>query len=145
MRRINLRQESCVSGTLSAGIDPRLDQLPEHLLAAGSGRAPLAGVPSPADDIVISDVIVQELEVAPAVAAGILDLPADVGDRFALPRHLGGRQTPTRIAGNACVGGAFVEREIPFGVTGAAGHAGDADAAFAAEDRRLMDVHVVAL
>src|SRR5262249_59548383 len=92
-----------LSRTLGASVDPRLDQLAEQLLAAGRGLAPFAGLPRPGDDVVARDVLVQQLEVAAAVAGRVLDLAADGADRLALPRHLDRGETPARIARNAPV------------------------------------------
>src|SRR5262249_56832099 len=88
---------------LGAGIDPCLDQLSKKLLASRSRRAALAWIPRPGDHVVARHVLVQQLEIAAAVARGVLDLPADVADRLALPRHLGRCEAPAPISRNALV------------------------------------------
>src|SRR5262245_54091725 len=74
--------------TLRAGIDPVFDQLAEPFLAAWRGLAARARAPAPADEIVVREVLVQEREVAPAIACGIFHLRADLADRLAFPCHL---------------------------------------------------------
>src|SRR5207244_6955933 len=130
---------------LRAAVDPRLDQFSEHLLAARRRLASFARLPAPGDEVVFRHVLVQELEIAAAVARRILDLPADLADRFPLPRHLERRHAPARMSGDAAVRRALVQREVMLRMTGAAGIAGDPEAGLAAHHRRPMLVPVVAL
>ena len=56
-----------------------------------------------------------------AVPGGILQLAADLSDRFALPCHFDRSQAPTRIPGNALVRGSLMEDEIMIGMAGLTG------------------------
>src|SRR3954447_3853468 len=87
--------------TRSAGVDPGLDQLTQPLLGAGRGGATGPRFPRPADEIVVRQMLVQQREIAPAVALRVLDLAADLAHRLALPRHLDRRQAPARMPGHA--------------------------------------------
>jgi hypothetical protein len=61
-------------GTLRSSIDPRLDQLAEQRLAAGSGLATVALLPSPSHQVIVSEMFVQQRQIAPAVAIAIFEL-----------------------------------------------------------------------
>ena len=65
--------------------------------------------------------IVQQCQITAAVPIGILDLSANISNRLALPRHLDWCHHPARMAGNALIGRAFVQRNVPVGVTGHTG------------------------
>src|SRR6202011_4360588 len=93
------------SGTRGAAVDPGLDQLAGPFLGAGGRHAAGSGVPAIGHPVVLGDVLVDLREVAPAVAVAVLELAADLADRFALPRHFGRRQLPARMARNAAVAG----------------------------------------
>src|SRR5260370_26976902 len=79
---------------LRPGGNPGLDEGSELRLRARSGRTPLAWVPRPPDERVRGHVLVELRETAPAVASAILQFQADVAQRFALPSHGGGGETP---------------------------------------------------
>src|SRR5262245_8598832 len=91
--------------------------------------------------------LVQQFEIAPAVALWVFDLPADVANGFAFPRHLFWRQLPTGMAGNAPERGLLTREnvQVAIGVTSAAGIAGYAASVDAARRARRMRMHVVAL
>ena len=74
--------------TMCAGIDPGLNELAEPRLRAWSGRAASAGVPTPGDQIVLGEVLMQQGQVASTVARPILQLRANFAERFAFPGHL---------------------------------------------------------
>jgi hypothetical protein len=61
-------------GTLRSSIDPRLDQLAEQRLAAGSGLATGTRLPSPSHQVIVSEMFVQQRQIAPAVAIAIFEL-----------------------------------------------------------------------
>ena len=88
-----------------AGIDPSLYGRAELLLGAGRGPTPGPGMPCPTHQIVPCHVLVQQCQVSAAIARWILDLTANLARSFALPRHLNGRQSPARMAGNALISG----------------------------------------
>jgi hypothetical protein len=71
-----------------------LGQLAEQRLAAGSGLATGARLPSPSLQVIVSVMFVQQRQIAPAVAIAIFELSANLSDRLALPRHLDGRHHP---------------------------------------------------
>src|SRR4051812_46902070 len=73
---------------LGPGVDPRLDQLAELGLGARGRDAARAGVPAPADQVVLGHVVMEFGKRATAVGRRILDLAADRGQRLALPSHL---------------------------------------------------------
>src|SRR5437868_13294157 len=91
-------------------------------------------------------VLMQLRQRAPAIAVRVLDLLADLPDRFSFPRHLDRRELPARVARYALVARTSADqREVVLGVTGGAGYAGDAEAVLAAQDRRHVRMLVVAL
>ena len=64
--------------TRGAAVDPRLNQLAQPLLGAGHGIATRPRLPGPADEIVVRQMLVQQCEIAPAVALRVLDLAANL-------------------------------------------------------------------
>ena len=82
--------ESCRRAlrTMCAGIDPGLNEFAEPRLRAGGGRAASPGVPTPGDQIVLGEVLMQQGQVASAVTRPILQLRANFAERFAFPGHL---------------------------------------------------------
>src|SRR5690242_3791847 len=90
-------------GTGRARLDPGLDQLAEELLGSGRGLTTGPGVPAPPDQIIVRHVLAELGQGAMAVAVGILDLPADLAERLALPCHLERGELPPRIAWDACL------------------------------------------
>ena len=72
-------------GTGRAGLYPGLNQRTGFLLRAGSWRAAEAGTPCPADQGIGADMVDEVFDLASAVAGGILDLVADLGDRLVFP------------------------------------------------------------
>jgi hypothetical protein len=94
----------------------------------------------------VRHVLVQEFEVATAIAIGILQLGADLARRFPLPRHLDRSQTPSRVTGNAFIRGRpFQQRIVRLRVASHALVSWPAYTSFAAHDRRQMRMLVVAL
>jgi len=82
-------------------------------------------------------VFLQQRKGASAIALFVLDLLADLADRFSLPGKLRRRDLPARMAGDALVGRAFADTdqgEIPLGMAGLAGEPGDAEAGIAARN-----------
>src|SRR5258708_1389733 len=139
--------DSSALGTLGAAVDPGLDQFAQLLLGAGCGVAIGPRFPGPADEIMVRQMLVQQREITSAVAPRVLDLPADLADRLALPRHLDRRQTPARMSGQALERCLLTgeNRDVAVHVAGAAGVAGHPAAVGSARDRARMRVHVVAL
>src|SRR3954447_1547355 len=84
-------------------LDPGLHQFAGLGLRAGRRLAACAGGPAPGDEVVLADVLLQQREVAAAVAGGVLELAADLAEALALPGHLQWRHAPARMAGNALV------------------------------------------
>src|ERR1041384_149714 len=116
---------------LRAIVSPCSDQRTELLLGAGRRRSHGAGIPSPADALVLCDVMSDLGELLAAVSLRILDLLADFTERAADPSHLYRCQHPLWVARHAL--------EVRLAVAGKAAHAGCAHAASAALDRRLVD------
>ena len=54
-------------------------------MAARSGLATVARLPSPSHQVIVSEMLVQQRQVAPAVAIAIFELSANLADRLALP------------------------------------------------------------
>src|SRR6478672_3078263 len=147
MRNADSNQLENALRTLGAAVDPGPDQFAQLLLGAGHGVAAGPRLPGPADEIVVRQMLVQQREIAAAVALRVLNLTADLAYRFALPRHLDRRQAPACMPWHAlkrCLL-AGENRDVAVHVAGAAGIAGHTAAVGAARDRRRMGVHVVAL
>jgi hypothetical protein len=79
---------------LGAGINPRLDELTQPLLRSRSGIAPKSWIPSPGDEVIRREVLMEQRQVASAIAAGILELCADFTHRLSLPCHFDGSEAP---------------------------------------------------
>src|SRR6266545_6881353 len=90
--RLRVDERGAIAGSraLGSGVDPRLDQVAEQRLRAGSWVASGARLPAPRHQIIVRQVLVQQRKIAAAIAIGILDLAANLADRLALPRHLDG-------------------------------------------------------
>src|SRR5258707_15018641 len=80
---------------------PGLDKCAGFFLRAGSRGAAETRRPRPADQGVGTDVMDQVFDFSSAVADGILDLSANLGERFAFPRHLARREVPFRVTRHA--------------------------------------------
>src|SRR6266403_705699 len=76
------------SRTRRAAVDPGLDQLAQPLLGAGRRRAAGAGMPAIGHQVVLGHVLVELGKIAPAVAAAVLELAADLADGLAIPSNL---------------------------------------------------------
>ena len=123
--------------TLGAGINPRLDQLTQPRLRSRNGSAPRSRIPAPGDEIILREVLMEQRQVASAIAAGILELGADLAHRLSFPGHFDRSEAPTGMARNTLVAGGFIQkREVALHVTGAACIAGYAAAANSARHRR---------
>src|SRR5262249_17842256 len=118
---------------------PGFDQCTRLRLRAGHGRAAEAGLPGPADERVLADMVDQLFDLAAAIARGIPDLLADLADRLALPGHLARGEVPCGMARNAA------RFEIGVLVARVTAHRLQAMAVGAARDRRLMELRIVAL
>src|SRR6516225_6253873 len=88
------------------GFHPCFSERARFLLGAGSRLAAKAGRPSPANQRVSADMMHQLLQRATAVALGIFNLGADLGERFAFPCHL------ARHAGGIEVGLLVADRTV---------------------------------
>src|ERR1700749_4681537 len=91
--------------TFGAAVDPGLYQFSRLFLSAGGGDATRAGIPGPADEVVLRDVFLQQRQRAAAVSLDVFQLTADVAERLVLPCHRQGSDTPARMPGNALVCG----------------------------------------
>ena len=109
---------------LGAGINPRLDELTQPLLRSRSGIAPKSWIPSPGDEVIRREVLMEQRQVASAIAAGILELCADFTHRLSLPCHFDGSEAPAGMTRNALIAGFLHKREVALHVTGAASIAG---------------------
>src|SRR5205085_9243875 len=110
--------------THRAGVDPGAHQFAGLRLRARCGLAAFARRPAPGHQIVLGEMFVQQVKRAAAVAVRVLDLLADLPDRFALPGEFARRKLPARVARDALVGRAGADqREILLGVARRAGHA----------------------
>src|SRR5271154_926515 len=79
---------------------PGLNERARLLLRACRWFAAGPGRPRPADQMVIADMFNEALQRPVAVARGILDLRADLADRFAFPGHFARREMPDRVSGH---------------------------------------------
>src|SRR5262245_26140179 len=66
------RTNATLLRTVSPGIDPGLDELTQSSLRSRRRSAAATWIPAPGDEIVVRNVLMQKLEVATAVALGIL-------------------------------------------------------------------------
>src|SRR5258705_11255531 len=103
-------------------------------------------MPAIGHQVILGHVLVELGEIAPAVAAAILELAADLADRLAFPRHLARRELPARMPRDAAVTGDLAGKQIdvPAGMAGRAGRAGHAGPVRAAFHRRLGGMMAVA-
>jgi hypothetical protein len=67
-------------------------------LRAGRGGAAVAWIPGPADQRVLADMVDQVFGLAAAIARGIPELNADLGQRLAFPGHFTRREMPFMMA-----------------------------------------------
>jgi pimeloyl-ACP methyl ester carboxylesterase len=118
-------------------VHERVTLVVHERLAAGSGLATGARLPSPSHQVIASEMFVQQRQIAPAVAIAIFELSANLADRLALPRHLDGRHHPARMARNALIRRALMQGEVAVGVAGHAGHV--------TQHERLVRMNVVFL
>jgi hypothetical protein len=90
--------------------------------------------------------LVQQGEVASAIACGILYLSADIARGFSFPCHFNRSQAPARVTGNALVT-RFTrrQRKVVVGVARCAMLTGNPNIAFATKCSGSMDVPVVTL
>lgn len=126
-------------GTSRSGLHPGLHQCTRLLLRARRGGAAEAGLPGPADEGVLADMVDQVFHLAAAVARGIPDLLADLTDALAFPGHFARGEVPVGMAGHAA------GLEIGALVAGVATHRFEPMAVGAARHRRLMKAGIVAL
>ena len=130
---------------MCAGIDPGLDKLAEPRLRAGGRHAASAGVPTPGDQVVLGDVLMQQGQVAAAVTRPIFHLRAYFADRFAFPGHLNRSQAPACMSRDALIARSFRQREVTFRVAGGAHITGNAVPSIAPWNGWLVKVLIVAL
>ena len=128
-----------LAGTIGSTLRPSLDQIPERRLCTRRRRSSNSGVPSPADQAVFAHVMDEGRHIAVAVAFRVFDLPANLGEQFAVPRHGERREVPFWVAGHAG------RTEITFVMAGRAGHARCAVPVRTTHDQRLMRTHSVRL
>src|SRR5439155_12268875 len=119
-----------------AGISPRLHEGAERRLGSRRWLAAHAGLPRPADELVLRHVLDDLGQAVAAVARGILHLLADLRQRPLLPGHVRRRQPPFRVAGY--VSGI----EVRGLVAGRAAHRRDAEAVGTAMHGRLVGITV---
>src|SRR5438045_1498990 len=89
------------SRTGCAGVDPGAHQLAEKPLRAGRRLASATGSPTPRDQVIVGEMLMQQREVTAAIALGVFKLPADFAYGLSLPGHLDRSQGPARMTGNA--------------------------------------------
>jgi hypothetical protein len=111
---------------------------PKSSCVPGGGISAFARVPAPSNKVIACGVLVQQRQVATAVALLVFELTANVPQRFPLPGHLDGREVPARVPGNASIRGLLVEREVVARVAGLAG-------SDAPRHGRLVNMPVIAL
>src|SRR6266705_503629 len=125
------------SRTLGPGVDPCLDQLTQTRLRAWHALASGTGSPAPGDQIILREVLLQQRQVASAIAVAILQLRADFAPRLPFPCHFDRRQAPPRMPGDALIAGIVPDDgEIAVRVARAAGIARHAAAVVTAGDGR---------
>src|SRR5258707_4091007 len=116
-----------------------LAQPPKRRLFPRRRPSSNSGVPSPADQAVFAHVMDEGRHIAVAVAFRVFDLPANLGEQFAVPRHGERREVPFWVAGHAG------RTEITFVMAGRACHARCAVPVRTTHDQRLMRTHSVRL
>src|SRR5213080_4900333 len=85
----------------SPGLHPGFNQRAGLLLRARHGCAAEDGLPGPADEGVLADMVDQVIRFAPAIACGVFDLRADLADGLTLPGHVAWGKVPVGMAGHA--------------------------------------------
>src|SRR5256714_9953619 len=99
---------------LGAAVDPSLNQLSGNLLGSGGGLAAFPWMPSPCDQIVLRNMLLQHREIASPIACSVFELAADLAERLALPRHRQRSHAPAGMAGNAAIAGGLSKCDILF-------------------------------
>src|ERR687896_2339771 len=76
--------DSCcwILWAMCAGIDPGLNELAEPRLGAWRGRSASTRIPTPGNQVILGEVLMQQGQVAPSVTGGVLKLRADFAYRF---------------------------------------------------------------
>ena len=131
------------SRTFCSAIDPRLHQKPGCLLVTRSGIAAFTGIPSPSNQIVLCDVLLQSRQITAAIQFNVFQLQANLTQGLILPSHRQGSKSPPRVTRNASITSGVTKRLIVFGMAPGAG--GFEMPGFCAPDRRHMIVLVVSL
>ena len=129
--------------TLCSAVDPCLEQEPGGLLVSRSGLTSEPGIPPPANQVVLRDVLLQRGQITAAVQFDILQLHANLPESLVLPSHRQWRKSPPRMPRYAPIAGGFVKGCIFLGVATRAG--GFEMSRFGAPDRWHMLVLVVSL
>jgi hypothetical protein len=120
-----------------AGIDPSTDKFSQLLLATGGRIAALARLPTPSNEIVVREMVVQELKITTAVSLRILQLFAYLSDRLALPCHFNRCEEPPGMTRNAAVSRTLMECIVRICVTAQT-------CARHTPGRRLVRLHIIA-
>src|SRR4051795_6812897 len=108
---------------LRTAVDPSLNQLSGDLLGSGGGLAAFAWMPSPCDQIVLRNMLLQHCEIASPIACSVFELAAEIAERLAFPRHRQRSHAPAGMAGNAAIAGGLTKCDILFCVALGAGRA----------------------
>src|SRR5262249_42126216 len=88
-------------GARRPGFHPGLDERARLLLRAGGRLPAISGRPGPTNQSIAADVMDERFQWSPAIARGVLDLCADLSERFTFPCHLARCKLPLRIARHA--------------------------------------------
>src|SRR5262245_10790741 len=117
--------------------DPVFYEFSEFSLRARCRRAAGSRVPSPADQMISGHVHHKLIERHPAVPFGVLNLRADVGERFSEPCQFDRRHLPSGISGRAL--------KIGRSMTRGAAHTDGAMIIGPARNRRLVQMTIIPL
>jgi len=129
--------------TFRPTLDPCLNEKPGDLLISRSWLPSGAGIPSPPDEIVFCDVLLQGAQTPTAIQFDVLQLHANFPERLVLPSHRQGSKAPPRMTWNTPIVSRFMKRSISFGMTTTT--SGFEMTCFPTPDRGQMCVLIIAL
>jgi hypothetical protein len=84
---------------------------PSRDCVPGGGRAASAGVPTPGDQVILGEMLMQQRGVASAVTRPIFQLCANFAERFTFPGHLNRSQAPAGMSRDALIARSLTPRQ----------------------------------
>src|SRR5919108_1561273 len=121
------------------GFYPRFDERSRLLLRTRRWLPAISGCPSPTDQMIFADMLNERVERAVSIARRVLDLGADLSERFAFPCHLARCELPLRVSRHA------PRIEVGLLVAVRTTHGRQAMTVGTALDRRLMEATLFSL